>query len=469
MELREKMVRRYFLLYLIQASPEERDAMCEPVGWRPQIPHDLPCQIRSKPANRTSSSTSDSAGRGSRSWTPFRVGSIVISDAGGTPLETSHSSGSIKEISSVRVQRRHCSGDSTCDAGRINQYWEEDCRQPGCRKRNRALTVDQGFFSCTGILDRVNGGFEHKLTCKGGEVDSDADKAWGYFFGQIWEPEDTPAIRVPSPTSSAPPSSFLIWVRKDLVQKNSFSASDCFPVSPDDDLSQPALQVCLRFPPWSSLPNMLFSQVAEVYNMSEKGRGRGKGRGGGNRGGPWQQQPPQQQMPPPPYGFSFQPQMIPPPEAGFGPFPPFQFPPQWQQYGGGYTQQIFPNQFSRPWQQPGMASVPWPQQQQQQAPQKQTGDKNNQLGKAQRQQSKDKEVINSAGIDGKSQYGGSVISTGSGSTTTGKADQYAEVICYNCGELGHHKTACLIPKSCFICGSLEHEVDACRVKKKQPQ
>ncbi|KAM0909710.1 hypothetical protein ACQ4PT_014648 [Festuca glaucescens] len=53
-------------------------------------------------------------------------------------------------------------------------------------------------------------------------------------------------------------------------------------------------------------------------------------------------------------------------------------------------------------------------------------------------------------------------------TTTRKADQYAEVICYNCGEPGHHKTACLIPKSCFICGSLEHEVDACPVKN-QPQ
>ncbi|KAM0922371.1 hypothetical protein ACQ4PT_006289 [Festuca glaucescens] len=417
MDLREKMVRRYFLLYLIQASPEERDAMCEPVGWRPQIPHDLPRQIR----------------------------------------KASASSGSLCRPESLHDLHP----SAVADLGRIRFSENQESKR-------KSPTDHQGFFCCAGILDRVNGGFENKLTCKGGEVDSDADKAWGYFFGQIREPEDTPAIRVPSPTSSAPLSSFIVWIRKDLVQKNSFSASDCFPISPDDDLSQPALQVCLRFPPWSSLPNLLFSQVAEVYNMLEKGRGRGKGRGGGNRGGPWQQQPPQQQMPPPPYGYGFQPQMIPPPQAGFGPFPPFQFPPQWQQYGGGYPQQIFPNQFSGPWQQPGMALVPWPQQQQQQAPQKQTGDKNNQQGKAQRQQSKDKEVINSAGIDGKSQDGGSVISTGSGSTTTRKADQYAEVICYNCGESGHHKTACLIPKSCFICGSLEHEVDACPVKK-QPQ
>jgi ribosomal protein L37E len=67
-----------------------------------------------------------------------------------------------------------------------------------------------------------------------------------------------------------------------------------------------------------------------------------------------------------------------------------------------------------------------------------------------------------------SQYGGYVLSIGSGSTTTGKADLYFEVICYNCGEPSHHKTACSLPKSCFICGSLEHEVDAYPVKK-QPQ
>jgi hypothetical protein len=46
MELYEKMVLRYHLIYIIQASPEERDAMCEPVGWRPQIPRDLQRQIR---------------------------------------------------------------------------------------------------------------------------------------------------------------------------------------------------------------------------------------------------------------------------------------------------------------------------------------------------------------------------------------------------------------------------------------
>jgi hypothetical protein len=46
LDLHDKLVRRYYLLYLLQASPEERAAMCEPVGWRPPLPHDLPGQIR---------------------------------------------------------------------------------------------------------------------------------------------------------------------------------------------------------------------------------------------------------------------------------------------------------------------------------------------------------------------------------------------------------------------------------------
>ncbi|KAM0853599.1 hypothetical protein ACQ4PT_050966 [Festuca glaucescens] len=90
---------------------------------------------------------------------------------------------------------------------------------------------------------------------------------------------------------------------------------------------------------------------------------------------------------------------------------------------GGYPQQIFPNQFDGPWQQPRMPSRSWPQQQQQQAPQKLGGEnKSNQQGRAQKQQSKEKEVIKSAGNDGKSQDGCSVLSTGSRSTTAGKAN-----------------------------------------------
>jgi hypothetical protein len=45
-DLHDKLVRRFYLLYLLQASPEEHAAMCEPMGWRPPLPRDLPRQIR---------------------------------------------------------------------------------------------------------------------------------------------------------------------------------------------------------------------------------------------------------------------------------------------------------------------------------------------------------------------------------------------------------------------------------------
>jgi hypothetical protein len=99
--------------------------------------------------------------------------------------------------------------------------------------------------------------------------------AWGYFSGQIWELEDTLATRVSSSPFFAP-SSLLGWIRNDLVQKSCFSASDCFPLSSKDDLSQPATEVSLRSTSWISLQNPTFSLIAEICTMSEKGRGCGK-------------------------------------------------------------------------------------------------------------------------------------------------------------------------------------------------
>jgi hypothetical protein len=46
LDLHDKLVRRYYLLYIMQASPEERIEMCEPIGWRPPLPRDLQRQIR---------------------------------------------------------------------------------------------------------------------------------------------------------------------------------------------------------------------------------------------------------------------------------------------------------------------------------------------------------------------------------------------------------------------------------------
>ena len=38
---------------------------------------------------------------------------------------------------------------------------------------------------------------------------------------------------------------------------------------------------------------------------------------------------------------------------------------------------------------------------------------------------------------------------------------YSEVICYNCGEPGHHLDKCVKPKSCFICKMVTHKVENC--------
>jgi hypothetical protein len=46
LDLHDKLVRRYYLLYIMQDSPEERIVMCEPIGWRPPLPRDLQRQIR---------------------------------------------------------------------------------------------------------------------------------------------------------------------------------------------------------------------------------------------------------------------------------------------------------------------------------------------------------------------------------------------------------------------------------------
>jgi hypothetical protein len=51
--------------------------------------------------------------------------------------------------------------------------------------------------------------------------------------------------------------------------------------------------------------------------------------------------------------------------------------------------------------------------------------------------------------------------------TQGK-DCYSDVICYNYGDPGHHKSSC--PKSavCFVCNSIVHKEDTCPVKKLPP-
>ena len=46
------------------------------------------------------------------------------------------------------------------------------------------------------------------------------------------------------------------------------------------------------------------------------------------------------------------------------------------------------------------------------------------------------------------------------------ASEYADIICYSCGEPGHHKTNCPKPPACFICKVVTHKVEDCPVRKK---
>jgi hypothetical protein len=45
-----------------------------------------------------------------------------------------------------------------------------------------------------------------------------------------------------------------------------------------------------------------------------------------------------------------------------------------------------------------------------------------------------------------------------------KFGEFVDIICYNCGTLGHHKANCKKAKICFICKSESYLVDACPVK-----
>ena len=46
------------------------------------------------------------------------------------------------------------------------------------------------------------------------------------------------------------------------------------------------------------------------------------------------------------------------------------------------------------------------------------------------------------------------------------ATEYADIICYSCGEPGHHKTNCPKPPACFICKVVTHKVEDCSTRRK---
>lgn len=47
-------------------------------------------------------------------------------------------------------------------------------------------------------------------------------------------------------------------------------------------------------------------------------------------------------------------------------------------------------------------------------------------------------------------------------------DKNLQVVCFNCGEIGHLSSACSKPRVCFICQSTNHAVDMCPEWKKPP-
>lgn len=50
----------------------------------------------------------------------------------------------------------------------------------------------------------------------------------------------------------------------------------------------------------------------------------------------------------------------------------------------------------------------------------------------------------------------------------GVQDKNLQVVCFNCGEIGHLSSACRRPRVCFICQSTNHVVDLCPEWKKPP-
>jgi hypothetical protein len=73
------------------------------------------------------------------------------------------------------------------------------------------LISSKAYLDCAGSNDNLLGSRkERRLTCKGDKGDNDVDKAWGYFFGQIWDSEECSSSRVSPPPLKAPPPPLLV-------------------------------------------------------------------------------------------------------------------------------------------------------------------------------------------------------------------------------------------------------------------
>ena len=46
-------------------------------------------------------------------------------------------------------------------------------------------------------------------------------------------------------------------------------------------------------------------------------------------------------------------------------------------------------------------------------------------------------------------------------------EKFMDVVCFNCGDIGHFSTACTKPRCCFICRKEDHVVENCPEWKKE--
>lgn len=287
------------------------------------------------------------------------------------------------------------------------------------------------------------------------------------FFGQLWffPTNSSPSRgRVRVRHRDVPEKGILVWIRRDLWESKKFEPIDCHQVGESDSWDLP--------PKFFSFAEDFWGKgIRETFVSKLKSDMAGRGRGGrgprprnpeeewGWGEGGWYQPPP---FYPPPMGPMGP---YPPPQPGpFGYFPnqapanqffnqgPSQGQNQFNQQsqrgqgvrpgGRGGNQnvksrtQMVQGQQSRNQQQYQPARVP-AQQQNTQALQKQAPN------------------VNSVELSGEQTH---AVVIEEGKLVDSKA---AQVVCYNCGEVGHYVSVCSKPKVCFVCFKEDHIAEKC--------
>lgn len=257
------------------------------------------------------------------------------------------------------------------------------------------------------------------------------------FWGQHWfTPNSNPS---PSKARVREPHERLVWIRRELWNSKSFTQDDCFLASAGDAWVGVPRKLKFAELCWGDAMRESFVAIVKG-SMANRGRDRGPrprssdgdwvdwGGGGG-----WNQFPPNPYPPPQPPGQFFNP--LPPPPFGYFPNQMQQPPPQanYGQYnrGGG----IRPRGGGRGRNQMGRGQQRNENNQANRAPKsRRNGDEDKAPTAEERVLKEDAEV---------------------------KGNQQLNVVCYNCGEIGHFSSGCTKPKVCFICHQTDHVVEHC--------